>query len=369
MCSGNIDIIRAWLYPLAAVILALMIYLSVAKRTFWRLLFIESMVIGGFSGFLWTHRTGNIQILSAVLLTSALTLICKYRAKYNTEAFLYIAAIFLGSYAALKFIELPILGTLLLLPTKNRAKIFFCSLGTFCSYYVISYIFYLDYIPTYIGVLRGTIPHQHSPATEGGNPSIYFAIKYLSEYLSNRNGIVNTTKFISYFIFIYLLYIATLYSVSSRLPEISRKPPLEQAKLLFRNTKSNKNVSNVAILLFSLLWILVQPRLKEYNFLDAAILIGFLVINFPGEKLLFIATLSIITPLLILFSENQMGFLFYGFSQTTSLAICFLYIIRMIQTHYHEKNTHRPTLGYRRCRYDNSTGGSTSSDTLTEHSH
>jgi hypothetical protein len=252
-------------------------------------------VLAGFGllGFEYTFRTGNIAMLDGLLVAAGIFFLKKgtdaqiAANKYERTYFSRAAAL-LGFAASIKIIFAPALLGLCFLPVTARRKLGLLALAL-CSCalpFAISYTMQPMLFGSWLASILGHIPHQHSPANEGFNPSLLFISQaLLLPYVGNAVAHVKLG---------WLLYAITCAGIIVTGIETIYDALKEQKTRLSENPAFALYATCMIMLALSL----CAPRLKGYSLLNLAIYIAVLSTFVSNRRALLLAFVMIIVPII-----------------------------------------------------------------------
>lgn len=255
----------------------------------WKTMGIVSVVtFFGFSGFSWVYSTGNIVMFDALLISTAL--FCFGMAKNKNSSFMLYAvgAVCLGLTASIKIVFVPIIAAVFFLPVRMRDKafLFAVALVSFALPFAVSYVGYHDWFNSWRLAISGGIRGQHSPITEGENPSLFFIGQdFLSAYhIPYSNRLIAPKVFYSIMVSVVVLGgVWRCYSLLRRYKTSLREKP---------------DFALYMVCLMMLAFSLCAPRLKEYALFNLAIYVAVLSSFVSGPVALAVAFLAIVEPLI-----------------------------------------------------------------------
>lgn len=283
-------------------------------------------VFAGFVGFEWTFITGNLVILSGLLTAVALALFYhgfSLREQPDGKSIVYYmagAAVF-GLLTSIKVVLFPLLLSFYFFPLSRRHRIFLIIVGAVCFLApgLTSFVFYNDLFFSWVKAVSGQIPGQHSPATEGCNPSLLC----LGQSIAENLGFIEhrLIGFVFYGLAAVLLVLGPLAGLLIRLVKrqyaADNMPFLEKLdRLLIDNPQFAMRLATLSM--FALY--LCSPRLKEYAYFELAIYAATLVVDLTAIGIATVFTVSIVAPMLAMGSANAFV---NTFGQTIAALCCF----------------------------------------------
>lgn len=329
-----------YLYPLLALLVTLLLSgRDLAQRRFDRAGVKGLFVLGGFAGFHWSYRTGNIAIFEGFLLAIAL---CSYYPTDRTTKLSpkhFLGAVALGFDFFLKLINFPALLALYFLPFERPKKLKLIAVG-FVAYLIpmtISILGYPGFFSTYLQAVSGKIPGQHSPATEGaagGNGSLFFVAGHFLN-IGRKLGLSVDAHYaalqsVGYVLMILLLAVIFVKRVVKLLPRpqnsFSILGWLDQLDgFLLKNPRAAFYLTTLALLEM----LLSLPRVKPYAYFSLATLAAMLVTELPPTAMITSAFFALILPLL-----SWSGRVFGGYEQTVGVLVVWglgLYFLKRLE--------------------------------------
>lgn len=283
-------------------------------------------VFAGFVGFEWTFITGNFVILSGLLTAVALALFYhgfSLRKQSDGKSIVYYmagAAVF-GLLASIKVVLFPLLLSFYFLPLSRRHKIILIIIGSVCFLVpgLTSFVFYNDLFFSWIKAVSGQIPGQHSPASEGCNPSLLCLGQSIAENLGLTGH--KWIGFIFYGLAAVLLVIGPLAGLVVRL--VKQQYAADDTSLLEKLDRlliDNPGFAMRMATLSMFALYLCSPRLKEYAYFELAIYVAMLVVDLTAIGMATVFTVSIVAPMLAMGSANAFV---NTFGQTIAALFCF----------------------------------------------
>jgi hypothetical protein len=320
LCTAPLDIRESfkYLYPLLLVFLiALFGAKDLAHGLYDRALIKTLFLTGGFAGFHWVYLTGNIAAIECALLASGIFCFAPTGKSAPNELTLryLLGAVLLGFSCFLKVINFPIILALYFVPLDRPQKLKL--IGTGLLAYAIpmglSIFAFHDLFGTFVHAISGKIPNQHSPATEGGNPSVFFLMGHFLN-LARRIGIDVDSHYFAlqaggYAILVLLIASTFLKRVYSVLPEEKRgASPLSWFKLLDRSLIENPRLAFYLLVSAILGMLICLPRMKSYAYFSVAALSALLVAELPLSGLALSAIVALALPYFDWSSRALAGF-------------------------------------------------------------
>jgi hypothetical protein len=263
-------------------------------------------VFGGFIGFEWTLRTGNIVILSGLL--TALALYLFYRgfslqeenAQDPRSGLLYgLGAVAFGSGLSIKIVFFPILIALYFFPLARTRKIALMIVAGsfFIMPFLVSFLFYRDLFFSWVGAISGW---THKSGRDCG-----VSLFCIGQALAG--GVLDFNHYISYLtpgaLLLQALVIALILGpLSWWVVWLVKQEYADNGKSFLRNLDqllidNSHFAMRVATLTMVGLY-LCAPRLADYAFSELAILAAMVVADLPAKSLAAILAVTIAAPIL-----------------------------------------------------------------------
>lgn len=310
-----LDRVYKIIYPAGAALIILLLCGAVGtglKRNPAEALAIAAWVVGGFSGFHWVFRTGNISLFMDLFLAGAIysfALDSRRNKPDKLSGNAITATVLLGLGCSMKFYMAPLIAALIFLPKSWRTKIILMIVASasFALIVFLSWALHPDLFGGFLLGLQQRIPGQLSLANETCSPSLYCMTKYataharLFSFMRHDFALLQALYGIAAIIF----FAAPLY-VFGRLEKIKNLQ-----KLLVREPRFA-----LSMILFTMFAItILMPRVKEYGYFDAAVFAAPLLAMLPAQGAVLAGLAGILWPLLG--NQPRLGFhsVFHNYDQ------------------------------------------------------
>ncbi|TPQ31976.1 hypothetical protein C2U70_23060 [Bradyrhizobium guangdongense] len=291
------------------------------REAFLRVLF----ALGAFLGFEWAFLSANFAMFTGVLTAAALALLFRRSASEAADVGSFrlglIGAAVLGLVASFKLVFCPVLAALYLLPQPRNRKVALIAVaaGAFVLPILVSMVFYADLFPSWLHLVTGQIPAQHSPVMEGQNPSLLFLARSFADHfgLAGRQLIVLSVYALAALALVLAPFALSVLRAVWDEASAGRGSPLQR---LDQWLTAHPREANRIVLLAMYALYLSAPRLKEYAFFELAIYGAVLIADLPATALAAVLTVGIGIPTVSSLLGNSLA---GSFGQLVAALVCF----------------------------------------------
>jgi hypothetical protein len=289
-------------YPLAAVTAALLLvnWRAKGRARIQSFLVTMTVVIAGFSGFLWTLRTGNAALFIGLFLAIGMFFtrlgISSGGRDGGFNRYDIIGATIVGLALSIKFIYAPLLVALALLPKTWKSKIVLMAVASvgLLAPLLLSVTVYSHVFPSFLDSLLGRIPGQYAPSREACNPSLYCLTR---DVTTRRLHITSNAALI----FLNVIVIGAVLTLFGRAVFRILKPNLPDGKFTVGNVDGFLIANSVLayrLTFFAMFTIMMlMERVKEYGYFAAAILIAPMIAELPFAASLVVGAGGVLLPM------------------------------------------------------------------------